>query len=67
MNTYSYNINGERRFIRAITRRSAWWKVFYGELDKRGSVDMSKIDLKQVANPRRERMGNKVFDNLRHI
>lgn len=67
MNTYAYNINGEIKFTRAKTKRSAWWKIFFGELNERGSVDMNKVDLKQVANPQRERNGNKVFNNLRHI
>lgn len=74
MNTYAYNINGEVKYLRAKTKRSAWYKIFHGELNNNGSVDMNKIDLKQVDNPRRERFipsvvegGNKVFNNLRHI
>ncbi len=67
MNTYAFNINGEVHHVRAVTIKSAWWKIFYGALNKSGSIDMYKIDLRRVENPRRERKGNKIFDELRHI
>ena len=69
MNTYQYNIAGEISFIRAKSRDDAVRQIFFGQLKKNGSVDLTKIDLKIVRDPHGGyvKRGNKIFNQLRHI
>ena len=64
MNTYQYNRNGVIGFLRARNRDDAIRKIFFGELKRNGSCDLTKIDLKIVRDPHKGFVkGNNVFSS----